>query len=155
MARLIPGKTKVQIELFKGVTLADIAVGVIAFLAIVFVVISSLPYKVYIVIALLAIAALLLVRMDTQPNYIYLMHILRHFGYGRNYGRSVRDEVLVAGGEEEAQDALLSKLYIKLVVPSIGSIMKRRAALARLVSPSSPTNSASGNALPSSVKRKS
>ena len=111
MARLIPGKTKVQIELFKGVTLADIAVGVIAFLAIVFVVISSLPYKVYIVIALLAVAALLLVRMDTQPNYIYLMHILRHFGYGRNYGRSVRDEVLVAGGEEEAQEALLSKLY--------------------------------------------
>lgn len=95
MARLIPGKTKVQVELFKGVRLTDILVGLIAFLMIVFVVISSLPYKFYIVLGVLFIAGLLLMRMDTVPNYIYLVHMLRHFAYRRRYRRAVTDEQLL------------------------------------------------------------
>ena len=87
MARLIPGKTKVQIELFKGVRLADVLVGLVAFLMIVFVVISSLPFKFYIVLGVLFIAGLLLMRMDTVPNYIYLVNMLRHFAYRRRYRR--------------------------------------------------------------------
>ena len=94
MARLIPGKTKVQIELFKGVRLADILVGLIAFLMIVFVVISSLPFKFYIVLAVLFVAGLLLMRMDTVPNYIYLLNMLRHFAYHRRYRRLTTDEQL-------------------------------------------------------------
>ena len=95
MARLIPGKTKVQIELFKGVRLADVLVGLVAFLMIVFVVISSLPYKFYIVLGVLFIAGLLLMRMDTVPNYIYLVNMLRHFAYRRTYRRSTSDEQLL------------------------------------------------------------
>ena len=94
MARLIPGKTKVQIELFKGVRLADILVGLITFLMIVFVLTSSLPYKFYIILGLLFVAALLLVRMDTVPNYIYLLNMLRHFAYHRRYRRLTTDEQL-------------------------------------------------------------
>ena len=81
MVRLIPGKTKVQIELFKGVRLADVLVGLVTFLMIVFVVISSLPYKFYIVLGLLCLAVLLLVRLDTVPTYTYLINMLRHFAY--------------------------------------------------------------------------
>ena len=95
MARLIPGKTKVQIELFKGVRIADILVGLIAFLMIVFVVISSLPFKFYIVLGVLFVTGLLLVRMDTVPNYIYLVNMLRHFAYRRRYRRSPTDEQLL------------------------------------------------------------
>ena len=95
MARLIPGKTKVQIELFKGVRLTDILVGLIAFLMIVFVVISSLPFKFYIVLGVLFIAGLLLVRMDTVPNYVYLLNMLRHFAYHRRYRRFNSDEQLL------------------------------------------------------------
>ena len=95
MARLIPGKTKVQIELFKGVRLADILVGLIAFLMIVFVLISSLPYKFYIVLGILFVAGLLLVRMDTVPNYIFLVHMLRHFAYRRRYRRLKTDAQLL------------------------------------------------------------
>jgi hypothetical protein len=94
MARLIPGKTKVQIELFKGVRLADILVGLITFLMIVFVLTSSLPYKFYIMLGLLFVAGLLLVRMDTVPNYIYLLNMLRHFAYHRRYRRLTTDEQL-------------------------------------------------------------
>ena len=96
MARLIPGKTKVQIELFKGVRLTDILVGLIAFLMIVFVVISSLPFKFYIVLGVLFVAGLLLIRMDTVPNYIYLVSMLRHLAYRRRYraAASAQDEEL-------------------------------------------------------------
>ena len=41
--RLIPGKTKVQVELFKGITLADMLVGGIAMVMAVLVLTSSLP----------------------------------------------------------------------------------------------------------------
>ena len=95
MARLIPGKTKVRIELFKGVRLADILVGLIAFLMIVFVVISSLLFKFYIILGVLFVAGLLLIRMDTVPNYIYLVNMLRHFAYRRRYRRSTTDEQLL------------------------------------------------------------
>ena len=106
MARLIPGKTKVQVELFKGVRLTDILVGLIAFLMIVFVVISSLPYKFYIVLGVLFIAGLLLMRMDTVPNYIYLVHMLRHFAYRRRYRRAVTDEQLLnSEGTDPESDA--------------------------------------------------
>ena len=95
MARLIPGKTKVQIELFKGVGLADIGVGIVAFLMIVFVLISSLPYKFYIILGILIVAGMLLMRMDTVPNYTYLVHMLRHFAYRRKYRRTITDEQLM------------------------------------------------------------
>ncbi|MDO4733463.1 MAG: DUF87 domain-containing protein, partial [Bacillota bacterium] len=102
MIRLIPGKTKVQIELFKGVSLADILIASISFLLIVFVLISSLPYKVYIIIGLLVFGVLLLARVDAQPNYLYLLHILRHFGLKRRFGRSISDAMLTWSPEEDS-----------------------------------------------------
>ena len=103
--RLIPGKTKVQIELFKGVTLCDLAIALVAILLIVFVLTSSLPGQLFFVLGIVVIAAALLVRLDSEPNYIYLLHILRHLGYKRRYSRSVSDETLTgkaASGEGSA-----------------------------------------------------
>lgn len=50
--RLIPGKTKVQVELFKGVTLADLLVCGVTMIMIVFVLVSSLPGKLFITICM-------------------------------------------------------------------------------------------------------
>ena len=111
MARLIPGKTKVQIELFKGVRLADVLVGLIAFLMIVFVVISSLPYKFYIILGLLCVACLLLVRLDTVPTYTYLLNMLRHFAYHRKYRRAITDEQLL--NPEESKKKSFNKAFKK------------------------------------------
>ena len=109
--RLIPGKTKVQVELFKGVTLADLLVCGVTMIMIVFVLVSSLPGKLYITIALGIVAALLLARMDTEPNYIYLMHILRHFGYVRHFGRLYDDEMLKARKAGKAGDIAFEELF--------------------------------------------
>ncbi|MCI7124894.1 MAG: ATP-binding protein [Agathobaculum sp.] len=108
--RLIPGKTKVQVELFKGITLADMLVCGVAMLMAVFVLLSSLPGKVYILSGIGVLAAGLLARLDTVPNYIYLMHILRHFGYTRRFGRLYDDAMLLEGQSEEAAfDELFSE----------------------------------------------
>ncbi|MBR6381412.1 MAG: DUF87 domain-containing protein, partial [Lachnospiraceae bacterium] len=92
--RLIPGKTKVQVELFKGVTLWDIIIGGVALAMVLLALISTLPGKMVICTVIFFIAALLLVRLDTEPNYVMVMHMLLHFGYQRRYRRAYDDEML-------------------------------------------------------------
>ena len=104
MQRLIPGKTKVRIELFRGVTLADIVVGVVAMAMLVFVILSTIPGKIWIALGIAAIAAVLLVRLDEQPNYVYLLHILSFFGYDRKFGRKRLDKDIVGKEEEAAEE---------------------------------------------------
>ncbi|MBR6396127.1 MAG: hypothetical protein IKS09_04080, partial [Lachnospiraceae bacterium] len=93
--RLIPGKTKVQIELFKGVSLWDVLIGGIAAAMLILVVVSSLPFKFVIAIVIFMIAAMLLLRLDTEPNYIMILNMLKHLGYNRYYERMYDDETLL------------------------------------------------------------
>ena len=95
MKRLIPGRSKVQVELFKGVRLTDLLVAAVAMVLLVFVLVSNLPGKLYFVIGVVLVSAVLLARIDTQPNYIYLLHILRHFALPRGYKRFKSDEDLL------------------------------------------------------------
>ena len=111
MRRLIPGKTKVQIELFKGVLLSDIAVAAVFGVMMALVVSSSLPHKGYICLGLLFIAAMLLARLDTQPNYAYLLNILRHCSYKRRYERRYTDEMLKEKAEGTAVDHAVDALF--------------------------------------------
>ena len=94
MPRLIPGKTKVHIELFRGVTLRDILVGIVAMLMLIFVILSNLPGKLWICLGLVMVTIFLLVRLDEQPNYIYCLHILSYLGYNRHFARVQRDAQL-------------------------------------------------------------
>ncbi len=109
--RLIPGKTKVQIELFKGVTLTDIIIGLVSAILLVFVLTSTIPGKVYIIFGLILLTAGLLVRLDSEPNYIFLMHIFRHFAFKRKFARASKDSDFVkrpdaADGEKDAAEEL-------------------------------------------------
>ena len=92
--RIIPGNTKVRIELFKGISLTDMVVGGIAALVAVLIVGSSLPFKWIIGIVHIAIWGLLLVRIDSEPNYVFVLHILKHFWFPRKYERTYSDEDL-------------------------------------------------------------
>ena len=94
MKRLIPGKTKVQVELFKGVRLGDIIVAVLGVAMLILILISSLPHKLYFCIAVVFVAGLLLVRMDTVSNYRYLLQIITHYAYKRRYERLTDNELL-------------------------------------------------------------
>ncbi|MBE6984068.1 MAG: PrgI family protein [Ruminococcaceae bacterium] len=95
MARLIPDKAKSKNEIYRGMTLTDLIIGTIAFLMIVFVAISALPLKLLIILAVIVITVLLLIRIDMQPNYIYVLHFLRHFVLNHRFARDVSDEILL------------------------------------------------------------
>ena len=103
--RLIPGKTKVQIELFRGVTIWDILVGAITLILIILVLISSLPKKIIFVIAIFFIAALLVIRLDEKPNYLMVLHMFRHFSSPRRFNKVYDDEML----KKKAQDEVLGE----------------------------------------------
>ena len=83
--RIIPRNTKVATEFFTGVSLADILVGTVGVLIIFFVIISNLPYKIGICGGIAAVFVLLLVRIDTEANYMFLLRIVKHFSYYRTY----------------------------------------------------------------------
>lgn len=90
--RMIPGKTKVKIELFKGITLADVLFGAFSITLISFIITSSIPGRLYISGVFAILIVFLFVRIDTEPNYVYVLHVLRHYGYRRRYGRGRSDE---------------------------------------------------------------
>ena len=83
--RIIPKKTKVSTEFFRGVSLADVLVGFFGVLVIFFVFLSSLPYRLWIDLGLLFLFGFLLARIDDEPNYMFLFRMLRHFSYVRRY----------------------------------------------------------------------
>ena len=101
--RLIPGKTKVKVELFKGVSISDVIIAFVAAVMAGFVITSSLPGKLYIVIGIVCITAMLLLRLDTEPNYIYILHIFRHLGYKRSFMRAHTDAELENREAEEGE----------------------------------------------------
>ena len=99
--RMIPGKTKVKMELFRGICIPDMLVAVVFLGLIVLVYTSNLQGSFYIALGLLAIAAILLARIDEDPNYVYLLHIVRHLVYKRHYAKEYSDEMIVASYNEE------------------------------------------------------
>ena len=111
MTRLIPGKTKVSVELFKGVMIGDVVVGGLAMAMLLLALISNLPWKLGVCIGVLIVAAILLIRMDEQPNYIYILHILSYFGYKRSFARRFTDKMLIEAGEGRIKDAAFDELF--------------------------------------------
>ena len=111
MTRLIPGKTKVEVELFRGVTLGDVIVAGIGIGMLILLVLSNLPHKFGICVGVAAVVGLLLFRMDDQAIYKYLLHVLGHFGYDRRFAKTYTDEMLVQRGEGTIEDAALRELF--------------------------------------------
>jgi len=109
--RLIPGNTKVQIEIFKGVTIWDLLVGALDLIILALIVSSSLPYKMAFITVHILISALLLTRIDKEPNYMYLIYIMKHFGYKRRFNRLETGKELVKNGKKEAKEVAFNSVF--------------------------------------------
>ena len=94
--RLIPGRTKVKIELFRGITLGDVIVGAVTLGLITLIILSSFPARLYIGAAVFGLGTLLVLRIDTQPNYRLLLNLLKYIAYPKRYTREHTDEQLFA-----------------------------------------------------------
>ncbi len=99
--RLIPGKTKVRIELFKGVTLTDVIVGAVGIGVVSLCAISSLPGRWIITTVLASIFVLLLIRIDDEPLYVFVWHMIRYKAYPRRYNRLYDDKALLLSSNPE------------------------------------------------------
>ncbi|MCR5419099.1 MAG: DUF87 domain-containing protein [Lachnospiraceae bacterium] len=93
--RLIPGRTKVRIEIFKGVSLGDIIVVILGAALVLLFAISSLPWKLGICIAIAFVTFFLVLRLDDEPNYIFLLKILKYLVLPRRFERVYNDEMLL------------------------------------------------------------
>lgn len=83
--RIIPKKTKVSTEFFRGVSLWDVLVGFFGILVMFLVFLSSLPGKLWLELVLFFVFGLLLVRIDEAPNYKFLLQLVRHFSHERRF----------------------------------------------------------------------
>ena len=110
--RLIPGKTKVKIEIFKGITLVDMIVGFVGMVLVTICAISSLPARWAIAAVVALIFAALLVRLDSDPLYIFLWNMMRYKAYPHRFQRVYSDEALVlnnTGTRQETIDAFFEE----------------------------------------------
>lgn len=99
--RLIPGKTKVKIELFKGVTLGDVLVGLIGLIAVTLCAISSLPGRWVIAVIMATLFGILIVRFDDEALYVFLWHMIRYRAYPRRFSRIYDDKALLQMSNED------------------------------------------------------
>lgn len=77
--RIIPKKTKVTTELFKGVSVLDVIIGMFGVLICVALLTSNIPYSGWILIGVLALFVFLLMPMDDEKVYMLMFHVLQHF----------------------------------------------------------------------------
>ena len=99
--RIIPKKTKVTTEFFKGLSLSDILLGFIGAIAIFLVVISTLPCRGWIALGLGFLFGLLLIHIDDEPNYKFLRDMLRHYSIQRGYQKLPDDAYFPSGWKEK------------------------------------------------------
>jgi len=109
--RLIPGNTKVQIEIFKGFTLWDMLVGAIELTILALLVISNIPFKWIVVAIHVIISVVLLTKIDNESNYLYYIHLLSHLGYKKKYDKYYTGEKLLEIAKEGEQKVTLEDIF--------------------------------------------
>ena len=85
---LIPGKTKMAFEIFKNIGIPELIIAFITAALCSIILLSSLPFKYYIAIVLVILVFFLCYRIDDEPNYLYVLHIIRYFAMPRKYVRT-------------------------------------------------------------------
>ena len=108
--RLIPGKTKVKIELFKNITIPDVIVGLVGLVLATLCTVTNLPGRWIIALVVAAIFVLLLFRLEDDPMYVFLWHMLRYKAYPNRFQRVYTDEHLVSL-ENDSHEQMLDAFF--------------------------------------------
>ena len=82
---LIPGRTKVKIEIFKGIGLLDIIVAMVGILITTLVLLSGLPFRYVGALIVVTLFVFLLLKIDEEPNYLFIFHLLQHTTAKKHY----------------------------------------------------------------------
>ena len=74
--RIIPKKTKVSMEFFKGVEIPDVLVGIIGVAIVLSVIFSNLPYRMYVAGAIAVVIGASVVPVDGEKGYMMVYNLL-------------------------------------------------------------------------------
>lgn len=101
---LIPKKTKVKSEIFKGVGIIDIAIGAVGLLFIVLIMLLNVSIKAKFIAAgvVLFIFVFLLIRVDGESNYVFMLHIINHIFFMKHF----TNKTMVMAGMNKKKEAL-------------------------------------------------
>ena len=83
--RIIPKKTKVETELFKGVSIIDVLVGLFGAFVCVALITSNIPFKWWIAIGVFVVFVFLMMPLDDEKIYMLFIHFLRHFAVPHSF----------------------------------------------------------------------
>ncbi len=90
--RVIPKRTKVRLELFKGVEVVDVLVGAAGIGLTISLVFSNLPGKFVLAVILGLFTIAMVVPIDDDKGYLFVLYLIRYLGRKRVFSkRSVRE----------------------------------------------------------------
>ncbi len=104
--RVIPKRTKVRLELFKGIEVVDVLVGASGLALAISIFFSNLPGHFIISLIILVIAVALVVPLGDDKGYLFLFYTIKYLGRQHTFKRK-NTSVLAekeAEGKEEAKD---------------------------------------------------
>ena len=86
--RIIPKKTKVAMEFFKGVEVPDVFVGIIGITIVISVVFSNLPFRLYIGAAVAVLFGASVVPVEGEKAYMMLYNLLKYLARYRVFQKA-------------------------------------------------------------------
>lgn len=101
--RIIPKKTKVALELFKGVGLIDIIIGLFGASILILLLSSNIPFKTTAAMAVLMIFVALLIPFENDKVYMMLFHAFKYIAAQKKYVRRTDEEKRQLQAQAEQQ----------------------------------------------------
>ncbi len=86
--RIIPKNTRVKMELFKGVGLVDVLIGLVGVTIVVFLFLSNITFRYWLMLAVTLLFVILVVKIDDDQTYVLVNNIIRHLSYRRNFTKN-------------------------------------------------------------------
>ncbi|MBO5551141.1 MAG: DUF87 domain-containing protein, partial [Lachnospiraceae bacterium] len=91
MMRVIPKRTNVRLELFRGVEVMDVIVGAVGGLIVISFAVSNLPARFFFAMTMLVITVLLVIPLGDEKGYMLVLYGLRYLGQPRYFVKSTAD----------------------------------------------------------------
>lgn len=89
--RIIPKKTKVAIEFFKGIALLDVIIGLIGAILAVALFLSDIPYHMWMSLGVILIFVGLIIPMDDEKTYMVIYHSIIYMARYKIFVRNTAD----------------------------------------------------------------
>ena len=119
MMRVIPKRTNVRLELFKGIEVMDVLVGAVGALIVISFAVSNLPAKFFFAIAMLAITVALVIPLGDEKGYMVVLYGLRYLGQPRYFVKSTADLKVKKEDEDQEDKSRIKRMKAALASNSL------------------------------------